>query len=58
MEKLPQREAKNQKKHELNLVAYVPPAIIYEGRLTIRAGSPAPDEPFGGPPSPFSGPGG
>jgi len=40
--------------------SYVSPAIVYEGKLTIRAGSPAPTggNPFDGPPSPFSPPGG
>ena len=39
---------------------YMSPAIVYEGMLTIRAGSPVPNggNPFDGPPSPFSPPGG
>jgi hypothetical protein len=59
MEKSPEREVSNLKKSEPSLAAYVSPAIIYEGRLTIRAGSPPPagDNPFDGPPSPFSPPG-
>ncbi len=38
---------------------YQPPAIIYEGKITIRAGSPVDPPPgFGeGPPSPFGFPG-
>jgi hypothetical protein len=38
---------------------YQPPAIIYEGKITIRAGSPVnPPAAFGdGPPSPFDFPG-
>jgi len=38
---------------------YQPPAIIYEGKITIRAGSPVnPLTAFGdGPPSPFDFPG-
>jgi hypothetical protein len=60
MEKSPKREAKDRKNGEAMPAAYVSPAIIYEGRLTIRAGSPPPagDNPFGGPPSPFDAPGG
>jgi len=38
---------------------YQPPAIVYEGKITIRAGSPVnPAAVFGdGPPSPFDFPG-
>ena len=37
---------------------YQPPAIIYEGKITIRAGSPVLPAAFGdGPPSPFDFPG-
>jgi hypothetical protein len=60
MEKSPKREASKRKIGEAGLATYVSPAIIYEGRLTIRAGSPPPagENPFDGPPSPFKSPGG
>ncbi len=59
MEQTPKREANDRKKRKAGPAIYVSPAIIYEGKLTIRAGSPPPaDNPFGGPPSPFGSPGG
>lgn len=60
MEQLAKREAEKREKSKTTRVTYVSPAIVYEGKLTIRAGSPPPpgNSPFEGPPSPFSRPGG
>lgn len=57
MEQSPKREAPELAEPKEVRAAYVPPAIVYEGKITIRAGSPVGDGPFEGPPSPFSPPG-
>ena len=54
------REANDDDGGKKARVSYVPPSVVYEGKLTIRAGSPVPTggNPFDGPPYPFSPPGG
>jgi hypothetical protein len=57
MEESPKREALELAEPKEIRAVYVPPAIVYEGRITIRAGSPETSGPIDGPPSPFSPPG-
>jgi hypothetical protein len=57
MEESPKRETLELGEPKEVRAAYVPPAIVYEGKITIRAGSPGGNGPFDGPPSPFSPPG-
>ena len=57
MEESPKREALELAEPREVRAVYVPPAIVYEGKITIRAGSPVGDSPFDGPPSPFGPPG-
>lgn len=57
MKESPQREAIVSEEPKKARGEYVPPAIVYEGKITIRAGSPSGIDPFDGPPSPFSPPG-
>ena len=49
--------ALEQAKTKEGRAAYTPPAIVYEGKVTVRAGSPTQNGPFDGPPSPFRPPG-
>jgi len=57
MQESRRQEAPQQAKPRDDRAVYVPPAIVYEGKVTVRAGSPITDGPFDGPPSPFSPPG-
>lgn len=54
-----EQEASKREEPNAGRASYVSPAIVYEGKLTIRAGSPLPigGNSFDGPPSPFSAPG-